>query len=86
MIFKQQSLLLGRIPHSQPDATAGFQTHVPNTALTFGIITRKLLMAREEIIDKLKDFLVKHAPIAEERHIVYLIAPLSQAIQGLFLQ
>ena len=38
-------------------------------------------MAREEIIDKLNNFLNKHSPITEERHVVYLMVAVRKILE-----
>ena len=38
-------------------------------------------MAREEVIDKLNDFLIKHSPITEECHVVYLMVAVRKILE-----
>ncbi len=38
-------------------------------------------MAREEVIDKLNDFLVQHSPLTEECHVVYLMVAVRKILE-----
>lgn len=38
-------------------------------------------MAREEVIDKLNDFLIKHSPVTEECHVVYLMVAVRKILE-----